>query len=541
MTEPAQEPDDGLPKEGDLLAGKYRVERVLGQGGMGVVVAAQHLTLRQTVAVKLLLPEAMERHDSVERFLREGRAAVSIQSEHIARVLDVGTLDSGQPFMVMEYLVGSDLGDLLKSSGRLAIPDAVDYLLQACEAIAEAHMLGIVHRDLKPANIFVTRRADGSALVKVLDFGLSKVTKADSLEPSLTSANTVMGSPYYMSPEQVRSLKSIDARADIWALGVILYQLICGHRPFEEESLGALFVMIGAEQPAPITTYLPDIPRDLEAILYRCLEKAPANRFQTVAELARALAPFASDGARLSIERILRTLSDHTPLARRPLDSIPDMERPSSPSMPLAAGASQPPMAPPPGMVGTPRDVRPSGPGEAQQGFRPSAPPGAVASAMSGARTFDPDAKPPSHESMPAMSSSLAGPAIEEAARTGRRPRENTSRAMVYVLATVLALVGGAATVILLMKGPGTSSAAGLSPEQGTASPTTTAVVTAPTGPAVVPAPVTVTTEPTAAPTTTASATAAPSTTASAAPSTSTGTKKWTPTKTKKADPLDRR
>src|SRR6185436_16030230 len=141
---------------------------------------------------------------------------------------------------------------MLKARGPLPIGEAVDYVLQACEAIAEAHMLGIVHRDLKPANIFVTRRADTSALVKVLDFGLSKVTKADSLEPSLTSANTVMGSPYYMSPEQVRSLKSIDARADIWALGVILYQLICGHRPFEEESLGALFVMIGAEPPAPI-------------------------------------------------------------------------------------------------------------------------------------------------------------------------------------------------------------------------------------------------------------------------------------------------
>ncbi len=348
MSSPSQETDDGLPKEGDLLAGKYRVERVLGQGGMGVVVAAQHLTLRQTVAVKLLLPEAMERHDSVERFLREGRAAVSIQSEHIARVLDVGTLETGQPFMVMEYLVGSDLGDLLKAQGALPIRDAVDYLLQACEAIAEAHMLGIVHRDLKPANIFVTRRADGSPLVKVLDFGLSKVTKADTLEPSLTSANTVMGSPYYMSPEQVRSLKSIDARADIWALGVILYQLVCGHRPFEEESLGALFVMIGAEPPMPITKYLPGVPPELEAILYKCLEKAPANRFQTVAELARALAPFASEGARVSIERILRTLADHAPLVRQPMDSLSNVERPSAPSMPLvgspmalAAGAAR--------------------------------------------------------------------------------------------------------------------------------------------------------------------------------------------------------
>ncbi|MFO0593605.1 MAG: serine/threonine-protein kinase [Polyangiaceae bacterium] len=505
MSTTAPETDDGLPKEGEILAGKYRVERVLGQGGMGVVVAAQHQALRQTVAVKLLLREAMERHDSVERFLREARAAVSIQSEHIARVLDVGTLDGGRPFMVMEYLVGQDLGEVLKSRGALPIPEAVDYVLQACEAIAEAHMLGIVHRDLKPANMFVTRRADGSALVKVLDFGLSKVTKADSLEPSLTTANTVMGSPYYMSPEQVRSLKTIDARADIWALGVILYQLISNRRPFEEESLGALFVMIGAEPPAPLDQALPGVPPDLQHIVEKCLEKQPANRFQSVAELARALAPFATDGARISIERILRTLSDNAPLTRRPpleSSSSVSLDRPSAPSGNLVAATSSP---------------------------RTSTPPAAI----------DESSKPPSQESMPGMSKSLAGPAIEAASTTGRHAKSGGSKVALYVLATVLALIAGAATVLLLMRGDaGGAAASGL---DATARPTADVSRSATTAvPNVVPATAT------AAETTTAAPTAAPTTTATAgaaaAPSSSgsAGAKKWTPTK-KKTDPLDRR
>ena len=512
MTSPTSEPDD-LPREGDVLAGKYRVERVLGQGGMGVVIAAQHLTLRQTVAVKLLLPEAMERADAVERFLREGRAARSITSEHIARVHDVGTLDSGRPFMVMEYLVGSDLGDILKERGRLPISEAVDYILQACEAIAEAHMLGIVHRDLKPANIFVTRRVDGTPLVKVLDFGLSKITKTDTLEPSLTSANTVMGSPYYMSPEQVRSLKSIDARADIWALGVILYQLVSDARPFQEESLGALFVQIGAEPPVPIRDHVPDIPDELEAVIYRCLEKAPANRFQTVAELARALAPFASDGARLSIERILRTLDDHGPVAvRPPMGSLPEIERPVSDRSSRPSGPQV--QIVPPGPTAIPRRSTPSSP--------PS---------------IDPNAKTPS-QSNPALASSLAAPVTEGGSRTGRHDKNGGSRAMVYVLATALALVGGVAITLLLMRPDGgVPVAAGAGPAIATTAPQE--VKTAePPAPSVVPAP------PSASVTTTAAPTAAPSASASASAAASSAPapqKKPITTTKKKIDPLDKR
>jgi serine/threonine-protein kinase len=317
-TENEEQPQENvLPKEGDILAGKYRIDRVIGQGGMGMVVAAHHTTLRQNVAIKFLLPEAAKRDDATERFLREARAAVSIQSEHVARVADVGTLDTGSPYMVMEYLTGADLGQILQQRGPLPIPQAIDYVLQACEAIAEAHSLGIIHRDLKPANLFVTQRADGTPLVKVLDFGLSKATKPGALDASLTAANVVMGSPFYMSPEQIRSLKGLDTRVDIWALGIILYQLITGSRPFEAESLGALFLMIGADQPPPMHPRRPDIPPELEAAILHCLEKDPRVRTQSVAELARALAPFGEQDSHISVERILRVLPDGTPFPRR--------------------------------------------------------------------------------------------------------------------------------------------------------------------------------------------------------------------------------
>jgi serine/threonine-protein kinase len=187
---------------GEVLAGKYMVDQVLGQGGMGVVVAGRHVQLGNRVAIKFLLPGAAQHPEATARFLREARAAVQIQSEHVARVSDVGTLDNGAPYMVMEFLNGSDLGQVLAARGApFAIEEGVSYLLQACEAIAEAHALGIVHRDLKPANLFLTQRADGSALVKVLDFGISKVMAGHDADASITATATVMGSPAYMSPE----------------------------------------------------------------------------------------------------------------------------------------------------------------------------------------------------------------------------------------------------------------------------------------------------------------------------------------------------
>jgi len=301
---------DAPVTEGEILAGKYRVERVLGVGGMGVVVAAHHLQLDKRVALKFLLPEAATNAEVVARFAREARAAVKIESEHVARVIDVGSLESGAPYMVMEYLVGSDLAQRLAEHGAIPIEDAIDYLLQACEAIAEAHAAGIVHRDLKPANLFLTRRADGSSLVKVLDFGISKATQPAGSQPdmSLTKTASVMGSPLYMAPEQMRSTRSVDARADIWALGVILYELLSGKVPFEATTMPELCAMVLTETPPALRDTRPGTPAGLSAIIERCLKKDPAERFGNVSELANALSSFAPPRSRLSVERISRVL-----------------------------------------------------------------------------------------------------------------------------------------------------------------------------------------------------------------------------------------
>ncbi len=299
-----------LPKKGDRIAGKYLVEEILGTGGMGVVVAARHMALRQRVAVKFLLPAALRLPEARERFLREAQAAVAIQSEHVARVVDVGTLESGSPYMVMEYLAGTDFSRLLKQRGALPVAEAVDYVLQAGEAIAEAHMLGIIHRDLKPANLFLTSRAEGSPLVKVLVFGLSKMTLADEdISESLTATSAILGSPHYMSPEQIRSLKHVGTGTDIWALGVILHEMLTGRRPFEGRTLTAISASIVADTPPPLRSLRPDVPEELDPVVLGCLEKDLARRIPTVAELAARLAPFAPPRSAPELERIAKLVN----------------------------------------------------------------------------------------------------------------------------------------------------------------------------------------------------------------------------------------
>jgi len=268
---------------GAIVAGKYRIERVLGAGGMGVVAAATHVQLDHRIAIKVLHDQAASDHAMVERFLREARAVAKLRSEHVCRVFDVGRLDSGAPFIAMELLDGVDLARAIDER-PLAPVVAVDYVVQACVAIAEAHANGIVHRDLKPANLFVTKRLDGSPQIKVLDFGIAKASLGG--DTSLTRTDAVIGTPVYMSPEQLRSARDVDARTDIWALGVILYQALSGRLPFPATSLTEAAVKIAMDRPDAI-----EVEPALRDVVMRCLEKEPARRYRDVGALAAALAP----------------------------------------------------------------------------------------------------------------------------------------------------------------------------------------------------------------------------------------------------------
>jgi serine/threonine-protein kinase len=295
-------------KPGDLLDGKYRVERVLGAGGMGVVVQARHVDLNTRVAIKFMLPDALNDQESVERFHREARAAVRLRSDHTARVLDVGRMKNGAPYMVMEFLIGQDLGQIVEASGPLPITSAVEYLLQACEAIAEAHAIGIVHRDIKPRNLFLTKRIDGRPLVKVLDFGLAK-TIDHTQDRALTRTTAVMGSPQYMSPEQMRATRSVDGRTDIWSLGVCLYELVTGSVPFDAATVPELCALVLKDPPPPPIERRADLPSALSALILKCLEKDPSLRFPDVAAFAEALEEYGSVAARGAASRVRHVLT----------------------------------------------------------------------------------------------------------------------------------------------------------------------------------------------------------------------------------------
>jgi len=297
----------GVLREGELVAGgKYRLERQIGSGGMGVVFSAMHVHLEQRVALKFLHADASANPEIVERFWREARAAVKVQSEHVARVMDIGQLDNGQPYIVMEFLEGDDLEHIVKQSGPLAVGDAIRYLLHACEALAEVHAQGIVHRDIKPANLFLATRADGTSIVKLLDFGISKAAPQFAADASLTNTAAVIGSPRYMSPEQLRSSRDVDARSDVWALGVTLFELLGGKSPFARGTMPEVCASILKDEPLSLIGVRPEISKDLESVIRRCLSKEPDGRYRNVAELALALRPFGPLGIiDISIERVV--------------------------------------------------------------------------------------------------------------------------------------------------------------------------------------------------------------------------------------------
>ncbi|WP_437681523.1 protein kinase domain-containing protein [Sorangium sp. So ce131] len=292
-------------RPGDVLLGRYRVERVLGHGGMGVVAAVRHLELGELFAIKFLLPQALGEAEAVGRFLREARAAARLKGEHVAKVYDVGRLDTGSPYMALEYLDGADLKEVVRSAGPLPWEDAVLYLLQAADAIAEAHSLGIVHRDIKPANLFLIRRPNGAPCVKVLDFGISKQMAPDNVD--LTRTGSMLGSPLYMSPEQMMRRKDVDPRSDIWSMGVVLYELLTGKVPFPAETLTEVVGRVLQEEPLLPSQLRPGLPLELDHIVARCLQKRPEHRFQHVEELAAPLrALLGTHGAAASAARASR-------------------------------------------------------------------------------------------------------------------------------------------------------------------------------------------------------------------------------------------
>jgi serine/threonine protein kinase len=288
---------------GDMVADKYLLGRMLGMGGMGVVFLAEHLQLGGQVALKFLSAEFLTNPEAIGRFRREAQAAAKLKSEHVVRVFDVGIHHNGLPYMVMEYLEGGDLGALLRDSGPLPSALALDLLIQTCSAVAEAHRQGIVHRDLKPSNLFCVPRADGTFTIKVVDFGISKLTGAlASLEQGITVTGNVVGSPSYMSPEQMKSPNRIDHRTDIWSLGVVLYECLTGNLPFPASTYAEICLKVHQDPPLPVSAHGVELAPELEAVIHRCLAKEPDERYATAFELAAALAEFAPPPVRSSTQ-----------------------------------------------------------------------------------------------------------------------------------------------------------------------------------------------------------------------------------------------
>ncbi|MEO8845067.1 MAG: serine/threonine-protein kinase [Kofleriaceae bacterium] len=343
---------------GTVFLNKYRVEKIIGHGGMGVVAECTHLALGERVAIKMLRKDVLLDAEAVERFQREAQAAAKLKSEYVARVSDVGTFEGNIPYMVMEFLEGHDLGQLLDQRGVLPVPWATELIMQTAEALAEAHSLGIVHRDVKPTNLFVTWRPDGSALIKVLDFGISKSPMGTDMQ--LTQTQSLLGTPAYMSPEQMRSARLVDWRSDIWSLGSVLYELLEGRRPFEAESFSEMCVKVAVDPPAPMV----NTPIELQPVILKCLAKSPDQRYATMAELGAALVPFVQDQhqAQRLVERMTRVLRrsahnwDGDSSVKTPTDTSGIVRQPqpqwSSKSAPIARAEGSAPIQRPSAPVG---------------------------------------------------------------------------------------------------------------------------------------------------------------------------------------------
>jgi serine/threonine-protein kinase len=337
----------------------YRVERMVGSGGMAHVLAARHTELGTEVAIKVLDPTLLNDTDATERFAREGRAMASLSSKHTVRVYDVGHLESGLPFMVMELLEGEDLGQVLKKRGSLPLEEACECIEQACEAVAEAHAAGIIHRDLKPQNLFLTRVKD-KPMIRVLDFGIARSTGALKLE-TITRIGDMIGTLHYMSPEQIRNSKEVDPRSDVWSLGACFYKLVTGHPPFSQAGEAPLMSAILTAPPTPIAEYRKDVPAVLSSVIMRCLRKPLDERFPSVTDLRKAIdeartlmltgdlqtprpaykatLPSATDDARAQRAKVTATM---------PLEASMHLRVPTGPQPAVQPPTPPPPAAPPP-------------------------------------------------------------------------------------------------------------------------------------------------------------------------------------------------
>ena len=338
-------------RPGTVLLDKFRVVKTLGVGGMGVVVAAEHISLGNRVAIKMMLPNLVTNDSVVKRFLLEARAATRISSEHVARVLDVGSLEGpgfppeGLPYMVMEHLEGMDLSEWVKKGKKFPIAEAIQHIVDACEALAQAHKVGIIHRDIKPANLFLLER-DDRTMVKVLDFGISKLLEEQPMEMGLTKTTTVLGSGLYMSPEQMRSAKSVDFRTDIYSLGVCLYELLTGTQPYTAETFSELCVKVNVDPPTPLREYRPDVSVELAATIARAYARDVDDRYQTVQELALALAPYAAPAAQPTID-LIQGITRHSSLLPPAPEAGGRPQRPA-PAKTIPLPAAQPAPAPAP-------------------------------------------------------------------------------------------------------------------------------------------------------------------------------------------------
>jgi serine/threonine protein kinase len=361
---------DWLPRGHAPFAGKYTVERILGQGGMGTVFEARHIRLGQRVAIKVLGSALREYPELVERFEREARACGSLTSTHAVRVFDIDATEDGTPFIVMELLAGRDLSTIVERDGPQPVARAVRWIIEACDAIAEAHRLGIIHRDIKPSNLFLTD-VEGRSLVKVLDFGIAKRVSTKK-EAQITQAVAPLGTPQYMSPEQVRCAKDVDVRTDVWSLGVTLYEMVCGQTPFAHDSASACIASIAADPVPDPRTFRPDLSDAFVEVLMKALAKRAEGRFQTVEELVSALAPFALDdmfdGEEL-VSAVRRAYivakNPRTPHEQATLDAVEEraeVDQPSPSPAPVALVArlpfeSRPDRTVPPAVSRVPRAV----------------------------------------------------------------------------------------------------------------------------------------------------------------------------------------